>query len=1027
MKTIYITESQKNRLNDLLFENEGTNMKRARKYLESKGYSPIDRQRILDSIRTDIPNSRLQQCKFLLGVTRLYMEGQLNDGRAIASLNKTLKYIASDAHVNEYDFNLNGENLGTLVQRFAGVAKNDLEQSRNASNARQLTINNNYTIVPIDTPEEASKYGKYTSWCVTHDENMYNSYTNNGSGRFYFCLRKGFENEPEVEGDGCPLDNYGLSMIAVSVTMEGEVNTITCRWNHDNGGNDNIMTIEQLENVIGRNFYQIFKPYTREELHAKGVILFDEVQDLLDSGKKPEEIFDYCDDFIEGFARVELNGKFNFINRERKLLSSQWFDYCDDFIEGFARVELNDKYNFINGEGKVFSNQWFDDCGDFNDGFAWIRLNSKYNFINGEGKLLSSQWFDTVMEFKNGKALVSNKIEGVHDYSINLIDEQGNFVYDWTDTDTNILHDGRIIVISKNNKQNFLDRYTNHVLSNQWFDKCWYETMFGIVKQSGKYNFFNYGGAFHQLLSDEWFDNVYPFNDYLGVVCLNNKYNFLKTNGELLTKWWFDDVGKTDYEKITSGNRCRYFYGIRDNRVNIIDTHYPNIMPKSFDKMEIDNGRIIFIDNFEDAVYFVKNDNWYKIKDDRCSNYYFFNTYESKNTPKTVIITEEQKRLLKENILLDELPEDITNAILQGKTSLKNNPAIPNVFENSYLETVMKKRFKETIDELKKIGEINDVPETDIPTVLNKLILKCQELEKPYRSELEKLCYNYVIGLFDVPDDTVTVDFRLVDEVDLNKSSIKLDPIHDDSDDIEYEDIKQFSTISDEVYKRRMLNVLAMGAGLQVSSNIKSYLSDIYDINPKLPDLYRKIIALNNYLLLTKETLGMNEENKMQIGTVEITLGNEDDKVKIEAQGEIFPVLLSECVRGFMELFASHGLPKDKEILDIVLAKSDYLKAEPWDMRIGPSLWTILSENFEGIDFKTVPYLFKKISSLSCKNFNKFMQEVLAKTKTGKRLMGKLIEKSKTEKEYNKFSDKMSKLQTDKNIITDEYIHPEEL
>ena len=422
------------------------------------------------------------------------------------------------------------------------------------------------------------------------------------------------------------------------------------------------------------------------------------------------------------------------------------------------------------------------------------------------------------------------------------------------------------------------------------------------------------------------------------------------------------------------------------------------------------------------------NDKWFKIdREGRLCNEDGSPVSESKKNRKTIYITESQRKLLKENILLNKVPEDITNAILQGKTSLKNNPAIPNVFENSYLEIIIKKRFKETIDELKKIGEINDVPETDIPTVLNKLILKCQELEKPYRSELEKLCYNYVIGLFDVPDDTITVNFRLVDEVDLNKSSIKLDPIHDDSDEIEYEDIKQFSTISDEVYKRRMLNVLSMGAGLQVSSNIKSYLSDIYDINPKLPDLYRKIIALNNYLLLTKETLGMNEENKMQIGTVEITLGNEDDKVKIEAQGEIFPVLLSECIRGFMELFASHGLPKDREILDIVLAKSDYLKAEPWDMRIGPSLWTIMSENFEGIDFKTVPYLFKKISCLSCKNFNKFMQEVLAKTKTGKRLMGKLIEKAKIEKEYNKFSDKMSKLQTDKNIITDEYIHPEEL
>ena len=898
MKTIYITELQRNKINDLLLENEGTNMKRARKYLESKGYSPEQRQQILDSIRTDIPNTRLNQCKFLLGVTRLYMEGQLNDGNAIANLNKTLKYIASDAHVNEYDFNLNGENLNTLVQRFADVAESDLELSRNASNARQLTVNDNYAIVPIDTPEEAAKYGKYTSWCVTHDENMYNSYTNNGSGRFYFCLRKGFENEPEVEGEGCPLDSYGLSMIAVSVTMEGEVNTITCRWNHDNSGNDNIMTIEELEDLIGRNFYQTFKPYTREELNAKCVILFNEVQELLDSRKKPEEIFDYCHDFYEGFATAVLNDKWNFINVEGKLLSSQWFDYCNDFKEGFAAVELNGKWNFINVKGKLLLSQWFDDCNDFKEGFAAVELNNKWNFINVEGKLLSSQWFDGCLYFSEG---------------------------------------------------------------------------FVVVRLNDKWNFINVEG---KLLSPQWFDVCNSFREGFARVRLNNKWNYINVEGKLLSPQWFD--------------WCGNFY-------------------EGFARVRL-------------------NDKYFSIdKDGRLYGEYGRPLSESKKSRKTIYITEAQRKLLKENILLDKVPEDITNAILRGKTSLKNNPAIPNVFENSYLEIIIKKRFKETVNELKKIGEINDVPETDIPTVLNKLILKCQELEKPYRSELEKLCYNYVIGLFDVPDDTITVDFRLVDEVDLNKSSIKLDPIHDDSDEIEYEDIKQFSTISDEVYKRRMLNVLAMGAGLQVSSNIKSYLSNIYDINPKLPDLYRKIIALNNYLLLTKETLGMNEDNKMQIGTVEIILGNEDDKVKIDAQGKIFPVLLSECVRGFMELFASHGLPKNREILDIVLAKSDYLKAEPWDMRIGPSLWTILSENFEGIDFKTVPYLFKKISCLSCKNFNKFMQEVLAKTKTGKRLMGKLIEKAKTEKEYNKFSDKMSKLQTDKNIITDEYIHPEEL
>ena len=453
MKTIYITEAQRKNLTDLLLENEGTNMKRARKYLESKGYSPEKRQQILDSIRTDIPNSRLQQCKFLLGVTRLYMEGQLNNGNAIANLNKTLKYIASDAHVNEYDFNLNNENLDALVDRFKGVAKDDLQASMNASNARQLTVNDNYTIVPIDSPEEASKYGEYTSWCVTHHENMYNSYTHNGSGRFYFCLHKGFENEPKIKGDGCPLDNYGLSMIAVSVTMEGEVNTITCRWNHNNGGNDSIMTIEQLEDVIGRNFYQTFKPYTRDELHAKGVVLFDEVQELLDCGKKPEEIFDSVVNFSNGFARVFLNDKYNFINDNRQLISKTWFDYCSNFYNGVARVELNDKYNLINTNGQIISDTWFDRCSDFRDGFSRVELNNKYNLINTNGQLISKTWFDCCGNFSNGFACVE-----LND-NYNLINTNGQLI------------------------------------SKTWFDYCVnFSNGFAWVKLNGKEHYINTNG-----------------------------------------------------------------------------------------------------------------------------------------------------------------------------------------------------------------------------------------------------------------------------------------------------------------------------------------------------------------------------------------------------------------------------------------------------------------------------------------------------------------------------------------------------
>ena len=888
---IIITETQRKNLTDLLLENEGTNMKRARKYLESKGYNPEQRQQILDSIRTDIPNSRLQQCKFLLGVTRLYMEGQLNNGNAIANLNKTLKYIASDAHVNEYDFNLNGENLDTLVQQFAGVAKDDLQASMNASNARRLTVNNNYTIVPIDSPEEASKYGKYTSWCVTHDKNMYDSYTNNGSGRFYFCLHKGFENEPMVEGDGCPLDNYGLSMIAVSVTMEGEVNTITCRWNHDNGGNDSIMTIEQLEDTLGRNFYQTFKPYTREELHAKGFILFDEVQELLDDGKKPEEIFKYIDAFCEGFALVELNDKINFINTNSQLISNTWFDYGGYFRDGFARVQLNDKCNFINTNGQIISKTWFGDCGYFRDGFARVQLNDKCNFINTNGQIISDTWFDDCGNFHNG---------------------------------------------------------------------------FAIVALNHKWNFINTNG---QIISNTWFDGCGYFDNGVARVYLNHKWNFINTNGQLISDTWFDDCGVFDD-------------GVARVKLNGQE-HYINT-----------NGQIV----------------------------------ESKGRKnKHIIITEEQEKALKESILLNSFPEDIADAVYKNKTSIGNNPALPNIFEKGYIEKLVEKRFKGCVDELKKIGEIDDVPDTDMQTVLGKLVLKCQKLEEPHRPELEKIVANYLIDLFGIPDDSIQMELSLVDDVDLSGSSIKLDPA-DGDEFIEYEDVLDAESIKDEVYKRRLIDAISMGAGMKISSSIKDYMKEIYEINPTLIDLYRKILALNDYLLFTKEDIGMTEEDKHQFGTVEVVLGQVEESPKILAQGVIFPILLSEAVRGLMELFASHGLPQEFEKAQSVLSKSDYLKAEPWDMRIGPALWEIVSDSFgNGVKTDLIPYLYKRISQLPVKKFNFFMREVLAKTRKGKRMMAKIAEKAQYEKEYSGFEDKMSKFSTDKNVIMDEYIHPDEL
>ena len=410
-------------------------------------YSESDAMQFIGQLKVKIPSVRLQQEKFLLGVARLFIDWELdvNDVFKCTNFNQALKLIASDAHVNEYDNNLNGMSADDLINRFADARVGELSKRKELMGVKQYQQNREYTIVPINSYEEATKYAKYNEWCVTYSEQMFDDKTCNGAGRFYFCLRNGFENVPKKVGPNAPLDEYGLSMIAVSITMEGEPNSITCRWNHDNGGSDSVMDDEQLSELLGVNFYNVFKPYTREELHNKGVILFDEVQGMLDNGVPRDEIFYYVYNFSDGYAKVKLNGKWNFINRNNKLLSDTWYDgvnifsdgcacvmlgdkvnfidtygeFISDtwydggyvFLNGYAKVELDDKLNLIDRNGKCVSNTWFDEIGYFCNGYARVKLNRKWNFIDTIGKCVSDTWYDWVYCFIDGYArvILSNK------------------------------------------------------------------------------------------------------------------------------------------------------------------------------------------------------------------------------------------------------------------------------------------------------------------------------------------------------------------------------------------------------------------------------------------------------------------------------------------------------------------------------------------------------------------------------------------------------------------------------------------
>ena len=482
----------------VIFEDqEGDSQKKSRQLLEKRGYDPEKQKEIINSVRDSIPalKNRVRGGKFTLACVRMFVDGEIRDEDTINKLNQIVRKIG-ETEYEKYDKDLNGFHAEELISKYMPAIEKEKDEQVSRLSSVHFSGNSDYEVVLIPDFNASSEYHKYNEWCLTYKPEMFDTYTQKGMNSLYFLLKKGFESVPREQGDGHPFDEYGVSMIAVTIEPEGYLHTCTVRWNHDIPSGfdaDHIMDAEKLSGIVGFNVFDKCKP---SEKGIKYFYRMKNAQNMIDAGKPLKEIFDEVKSFINGLTLVKMNDKYNVINNGRLMLT-KWLDYVGDFSDGFARVGLNDKWNFIDTEGKLLLNQWFDFAGDFSDGFAKVLLNDKWNFIDKNGKLLSDQLFDYALDFFEGFARVR-------------INDKANFI----DTD-------------------------GKLLSNQWFDDVGYfSDGFALVQLNGKENFIDTNG---KLVLNQWVDGCFDFQYGFAKVTLNGKVNFIDTNGRLLSNQWFDD------------------------------------------------------------------------------------------------------------------------------------------------------------------------------------------------------------------------------------------------------------------------------------------------------------------------------------------------------------------------------------------------------------------------------------------------------------------------------------------------------
>lgn len=134
--------------------------------------------------------------------------------------------------------------------------------------------------------------------------------------------------------------------------------------------------------VFIENFLNLKKNPMKKIFLAFAILGATLSQAQIETFKKYNEVHN----FSEGFAKVELNGKWGFINQKGEEIIPLKYDNVEHFSEGFAIVKLNGKYGFINKEGKKIIPIKYDYIHRFSEGFAKVKLNGKWGFINTKGK-----------------------------------------------------------------------------------------------------------------------------------------------------------------------------------------------------------------------------------------------------------------------------------------------------------------------------------------------------------------------------------------------------------------------------------------------------------------------------------------------------------------------------------------------------------------------------------------------------------------------------------------------------------------
>jgi hypothetical protein len=343
---------------------------------------------------------------------------------------------------------------------------------------------------------------------------------------------------------------------------------------------------------------------------------------------------------------------------------------------------------------------------------------------------------------------------------------------------------------------------------------------------------------------------------------------------------------------------------------------------------------------------------------------------------------------------------DIKRTMEKGETPLSKNPAFPDIKSEdipvSFEEKIASKRFKDVVEKVKRYTGQEEISSQNalmgLQMAMMSAVREVFQIQSENKEYLENLAVDLVRKEMGVRPDQVQYDAKLVGMGEIDMSGFSKEGEEPEQEEIEQnfqqqeEDLEDFISAFErfdvEKAKRRFINALIQGSSKKGHYMFELVRDELDRLDSRLLNLYGVLMSVNDlmYWVLPDQAMDMMMNQGGVAGKEEVDI--ETDPPTVKARGVFFPVLVHELIKGTMEILGTQGLPDDPKQAEMVMASTDTLANEIWDLRLGPVLWEKFIESYPEKLFDEDKrwiqnYLFARFSALTSEEFFKLAKAIL--------------------------------------------------